>query len=333
MRVCRVAVREYPGNPFHDQAERRMTDRTPTPASVAAADAPTPFRAWWLAARPATLSIAVVPVVVGTALAWRDAAAVDWVVAVVALAAAMLIQIGTNLFNDVGDYERGADTPDRLGPPRATAMGWLAAADVRRAAATSFGLAMVLGAYLVSVGGWPILAIGLASVAAGIAYTGGPRPIAYTASGEFFVFVFFGLVATVGSHFLQAGHFSAGALVAGTILGALAAAVLVVNNYRDLDSDQRAGKITLAVRIGRAATRVEFAALVGAAFALLPLLGAVTRAGAWLALPFAAAPFAAALVLGFWRAPITTALNLFLKRTAQLQLAFGLLLAVALVAR
>jgi 1,4-dihydroxy-2-naphthoate octaprenyltransferase len=310
-----------------------MTDRTPTSAGVAAADAPTPFRAWWLAARPATLSIAVVPVVVGTALAWRDAAAIDWIVAAVALLAAMLIQIGTNLFNDVGDYERGADLPDRLGPPRATAMGWLAAADVRRAAATSFGLAMVLGAYLVSVGGWPILAIGLASVAAGIAYTGGPRPIAYTASGEFFVFVFFGVVATAGSHFLQTGRFSAAALVAGTILGALAAAVLVVNNYRDLDSDLRAGKITLAVRIGRAATRVEFAALVAAAFALLPLLGVVTQSGAWLALPLAAAPFAIALVLGFWRAPITTVLNLFLKRTAQLQLAFGILLAVALVAR
>ena len=310
-----------------------MTDRTPTSADLAAAAAPTPFRAWWLAARPATLSIAVVPVVVGTALAWRDGSVVDWVVAAVALVAAMLIQIGTNLFNDVGDYERGADTPDRLGPPRATAMGWLGAADVRRAAATSFGLAMVLGAYLVSVGGWPILAIGLASVAAGIAYTGGPRPIAYTAAGEFFVFVFFGVVATVGSHFLQAGRLSAAALVAGSILGALAAAVLVVNNYRDLDSDLRAGKITLAVRIGRGATRVEFAALVAAAFALLPLLGAVTRAGAWLALTFAAAPFAAALVIGFWRAPITTALNLFLKRTAQLQLAFGLLLAFAIVAR
>ena len=310
-----------------------MTDRTPTSASVTADAAPTPLRAWWAAARPATLSIAVVPVVVGTALAWHDAGTIDWIVAAVALAAAMLIQIGTNLLNDVGDYERGADLPDRLGPPRATAMGWLAPAEVRRAAATSFGLAMVLGAYLVSVGGWPILAIGLASVAAGIAYTGGPRPIAYTASGEFFVFVFFGIVATVGCHFLQTGRFSAAALVAGTILGALAAAVLVVNNYRDLDSDLRAGKITLAVRIGRAATRVEFAALVAAAFALLPLLGAVTRAGAWVALPLAAAPFAAALVVGFWRAPITAVLNHFLKRTAQLQLAFGVLLAVALVAR
>lgn len=309
-----------------------MTDRTSTPTSAAAVAVPTPLRAWWAAARPATLSISVVPVVVGTALAWRDAGAIDWVVAVVALVAAMLIQIGTNLFNDVGDYERGADLPDRLGPPRATAMGWVAPAEVRRAAATSFGLAMVLGAYLVSVGGWPILVIGLASVAAGIAYTGGPRPIAYTASGECFVFVFFGIVATAGSHFLQAGRFSAAALIAGTILGALAAAVLVVNNYRDLDSDLRAGKHTLAVRIGRAATRVEFTALVAAAFALLPLLGLVAPAGAWLALPLAAAPFAAALVVGFWRAPITTVLNLFLKRTAQLQLAFGCLLAVALAA-
>lgn len=309
-----------------------MIDPTPASANVAA-DPPTPLRAWWLAARPATLSIAIVPVVVGTALAWREAGGIDWGVALVALVAAMLIQIGTNLFNDVGDYERGTDRPDRLGPPRATAMGWLAAAEVRRAAATSFGLALVLGAYLVSVGGWPIFAIGLASVAAGIAYTGGPRPIAYTASGEFFVFVFFGLVATAGTHFLLTGRLAAAALVAGTILGALAAAVLVVNNYRDLDGDAQAGKITLAVRVGRAATRLEFAALVGAAFALLPLLGVVTRAGAWLALPLAAAPFAVALVLGFWRAPVTTALNLFLKRTAQLQLAFGLLLAVALVAR
>jgi 1,4-dihydroxy-2-naphthoate octaprenyltransferase len=326
-------VREYPGNRFHEQAGHRMTDRTPTSASVAAAATPTPLRAWWAAARPATLSIAVVPVVVGTALAWRDAGTIDWIVAVVALTAAMLIQIGTNLFNDVGDYERGADLPDRLGPPRATAMGWLPAADVRRAAATSFGLAMVLGAYLVSVGGWPIFAIGLASVAAGIAYTGGPRPIAYTASGEIFVMVFFGLLATAGSHFLQTGRLSGAALVAGAMLGALAAAVLVVNNYRDLDSDAQAGKVTLAVRIGPAATRVEFAVLLAVPFMLLPLLGMLTQAGAWLVLPLAVAPFGAALAAALWRAPITAAINVFLERTAQLELAFGLLLAIALVAR
>lgn len=293
---------------------------------------PTAARAWWLAARPATLSMSAVPVLVGTALAWHGGAPVDWRVAAVALAAAVLIQVGTNLFNDAGDYQRGADGPDRLGPPRASAMGWLAAADVRRAALASFAVAMLLGADLISAGGWPILAIGLASVAAGLAYTGGHRPIAYTASGELFVFVFFGVVATAGSHFLQAGRPSPAALVAGAILGALAAAVLVVNNYRDLDSDRRAGKLTLAVRIGRPATRVAFAALVAVAFALVPLLGALTRAGAWLALTLAIVPFAAALVTAFWRAPVGPVLNLFLKRTAQLQLALGIVLAAALVA-
>ncbi len=167
---------------------------------------------------------------------------IEWFVAAIALSAAVLIQVGTNLYNDVGDYERGADGSDRLGPPRASAMGWLAPADVRRAAAASFGLAMVLGAYLVSVGGWPIFVVGLASVAAGVAYTGGPRPIAYTASGELFVFVFFGLVATAGSAFLQAGHLSWAAAVAGAMIGAIAAAVLVVNNYRDLESDRQAAR-------------------------------------------------------------------------------------------
>jgi 1,4-dihydroxy-2-naphthoate octaprenyltransferase len=246
------------------------------------------------------------------------------------LAAAVLIQTGTNLYNDVGDYERGADRTDRLGPARATSMGWLAPADVRRAAATSFGLAMVLGAYLVSVGGWPISAIGLASVAAGIAYTGGPRPIAYTASGEFFVFVFFGLVATIGTAFLQTARFSWAAAVAGGMIGALAAAVLVVNNYRDVESDRRSGKMTLAVRIGHARTRIEFATLVLAPFAALPLLAWLTDTGPRMLLPLAAAPLAARLVRDLARAPIGPGLNLLLKRTARLELVFGLLVCAAL---
>jgi 1,4-dihydroxy-2-naphthoate octaprenyltransferase len=310
-----------------------MTQRIPDTGGVGAIAVPTPFRAWWLAMRPATLSIAVVPVLAGMALAWHDAGRLSWPVALAALAAAILIQVGTNLFNDVGDYERGADATDRLGPPRATSMGWLTAAEVRRAASTSFGLAVVLGAYLVSVGGWPILAIGLASVAAGIAYTGGPRPIAYGASGELFVLAFFGVAATAGTYYLLAGRLTLAALVAGVILGALAAAVLVVNNYRDLEGDRRVGKRTLAVRLGRTATRVEFAALVLLPFALLPLLGALTAAGTWMMLPLAVAPFAAGLVSAFWQAPIDVALNRYLRYTAQLQLAFGLLLSLALLAR
>jgi 1,4-dihydroxy-2-naphthoate polyprenyltransferase len=271
-----------------------------------------------------------VPVLVGTALAWRAGAEMHWLAAAIALCAAVLIQIGTNLYNDVGDYERGADGGDRLGPPRATSMGWLAPTDVRRAAATSFGLAMVLGAYLVSVGGWPIFVIGLASVAAGVAYTGGPRPIAYTASGEFFVFVFFGLVATAGSAFLQTGRLSWASAVAGGMIGALAAAVLVVNNYRDLESDRRSKKITLAARVGYAATRIEFAALVLAPFAALPLLAVLTGTGAWMVLPAASAPLAVRLVRDLDRTPISVALNPLLKRTARLESVFGLLVCVAL---
>jgi 1,4-dihydroxy-2-naphthoate octaprenyltransferase len=189
---------------------------------------------------------------------------------------------------------------------------------------------MVLGAYLVSVGGWPIFVVGLASVAAGLAYTGGPRPIAYTASGEFFVFVFFGLVATVGSWFLQTGRLSWAVVAAGGMLGALAAAVLVVNNYRDLEADRRSAKITLAVRIGYARTRIEYAALVLAPLAALPLLAWLTGTGARMLLPIAAAPIAARLVRDLHRAPISGALNPLLKRTARLELVFGLLVCTAL---
>jgi 1,4-dihydroxy-2-naphthoate octaprenyltransferase len=299
------------------------------PAQAVAA--PGTLKAWWIAARPPTLTIATTPVLVGTALAWHAGADIHWLAAGVALCAAVLIQIGTNLYNDVGDYERGADRADRLGPPRATSMGWLAAADVRRAAATSFGLAMVLGAYLVSVGGWPIFVIGLGSVAAGIAYTGGPRPIAYTASGEFFVFVFFGLVATIGTFFLQTGRFAWESAAAGAMIGALAAAVLVVNNYRDLESDRRVGKLTLAVRTGHAATRIEFAALVLLPFAALPLLAALTGAGLRMLLPALALPVAVRLVRDLAQAPISPTLNPILKRTARFELLFGLLLCAALV--
>ena len=292
---------------------------------------PGPLKAWWIAARPPTLTIAITPVLVGTAFAWHEGAEIHWLAAAVALCAAVLIQIGTNLYNDVGDYERGADRADRLGPPRATSMGWLAAADVRRAAATSFGLAMVLGAYLVSVGGWPIFVIGLASIAAGISYTGGPRPIAYTPSGEFFVFVFFGLAATIGSSLLQTARFSWESAAGGAMIGALAAAVLVVNNYRDLESDRQSDKITLAVRIGYAATRIEYATLVLLPFAALPVLAVLTGAGLWMMLPAASLPIAVRLIRDLARAPISPALNPILKRTARLELVFGVLLCAALV--
>jgi 1,4-dihydroxy-2-naphthoate octaprenyltransferase len=190
-------------------------------------------------------------------------------VAVAALAASILIHGGTNLQNDVGDFRRGADGAGRIGPPRATTEGWLPAAQVQFAAILCFTLAFVPGAYLVVQGGWPIVAIGLASVAAGAVYTAGPRPVAYSGWGEAFVILFFGLVAVGGMYYLHAGTTSATALLAGAALGLLAAAVLVVNNLRDIDSDRRIGKNTLAVRRGVRFTLLEYALLLHAPFALV----------------------------------------------------------------
>ena len=281
------------------------------------------LHAWLLAVRPRTLTIAVAPVLVGTAAGTVEAARLDATAMAVAMTAAILIQAGTNLENDVGDCLRGADGADRIGPPRATSSGWLSPVQVKRAAALAFGLAIALGGYLVLLGGWPILAAGLASIAAGIAYTRGPRPVAYTAFGEVFVLAFFGLVAVGGSYYLQAASLGRDAIVAGTIVGVLAAAVLAVNNYRDIDSDRRAGKHTLAVRLGGAFARAEYAALVLGPFALLAAL----RAPA--ALPLAALPWAVELAWTIQRRPPGRWLNDLLAETALLGLAFAGLLAAS----
>jgi 1,4-dihydroxy-2-naphthoate octaprenyltransferase len=290
---------------------------------------PSDFEVWWHAARPHTLTIAVVPVVLGTALAAAAGHRIDLLVCAVTLLAATLIQIGTNLHNDVGDFHRGADAVGRLGPPRPTSLGWLTPGQVRTAVSAVFGLAFALGAYLAWYGGWPILAIGVFSVVAGLAYTSGPRPIAYTGLGEVFVWLFFGLIAVCGTYYLQAFGLSAAAVTAGTLVGLHAAAVLVVNNYRDLDTDRRVGKRTLAVRMGRAFSRWEYAALVAVPYAMLPLLSAQTGNGLVLLLPLASAPAAAALVRRFWRESPGPAFNRILGQTAVLQVAFGMLVAAA----
>ena len=193
----------------------------------------------------------MVPVLVGSVQGGVDSGVLVWPIMLVAVFAALLIQVGTNLHNDAADFEHGADiSSTRIGPPRATAQGWLTLAQVRNGATLSFSLAMVMGSYLVWQGGWPILAIGLLSIVAGWSYTGGPKPIAYVGLGELFVFVFFGLVAVAGSYYLQTAALHWPALITGAMLGMPAAAVLVVNNYRDLDNDRQAGKNTLAVRLG-----------------------------------------------------------------------------------
>jgi len=245
-------------------------------------------RAWILAARPRTLLAAVAPVAVGTGLAvGRGVFAAG--PALAALVGALLIQVGTNLANDYYDYVRGGDTEERVGPTRVTQAGLLEPERVRRGAWVVFGAAVVVGGYLTAVAGWPVVAIGVASVVAGIAYTAGPFPLAYHGLGDLFVFVFFGLVAVGGTYYVQALELRGDALLAGAGVGALNTAILVVNNLRDLDADARAGKRTLAVRLGPVGTRIEYAGLLALGFgvpvagvglgpwspwALLPLLAA-----------------------------------------------------------
>ncbi len=282
--------------------------------------------AWFLACRPKTLSVSLSPVLVGTAIAWHDSATLLWLPLLAAAFGAAFIQIGTNLFNDVGDFLRGTDTPDRLGPKRATAEGWLTPGKIKAGAWLSFALAFLCGIYLVAHGGWPIVAIGLASLAAGWAYTGGPKPIAYGPLGEVFVFVFFGLVAVGGSYYLQTFALTSTALLAATLVGLHAAAVITVNNYRDLDGDAQSGKHTLAVRLGRPLTRRLYAAEMLAPYALLPLLASL---GWPAALPLLSLPLAGQLIRRFHREAPGPVFNNILAATAGLQLAFALLLTLS----
>jgi 1,4-dihydroxy-2-naphthoate octaprenyltransferase len=284
-----------------------------------------------LASRPKTLTVSVVPVMVGSSMAYAETGAVLWLPLLASLAAAMLIQVGTNLHNDVSDFERGADGAERIGPPRATASGWLAPAAVRRAAFTCFGLAVLLGFYLVWHGGWPILLLGLCSVAAGWAYTGGPRPIAYSALGELFVWLFFGLGAVMGSYYLQTLGLGWSVFVAASMVGLLAAAVIAVNNYRDFDNDRKVGKNTLAVRIGRGGSQAEYALLLFTPYLLLPLLAHLCHSGWGVGLPLLSLPLAWSLWQRFRHEQPGPVFNLILAQTAQLQLGFGVLLSIGLL--
>lgn len=224
------------------------------------------MKPWLLAARPKTLAAAVVPVLVGFSLA-RFA---HWPSFWFALGGAVFIQIGTNYVNDALDYRRGADTHERLGPLRVTQAGLLSADAVLRGAIVCFVLAAICGVPLIVRGGWPIVAIGLTSIAAAYAYTGGPYPLAYHGLGELFVMVFFGIVAVSGTYYLQLLHFDRDALLAGVACGALAIVLLAINNLRDLDNDRASNKRTLAARFGRGFARVEIVVMALLPFALLP---------------------------------------------------------------
>ncbi len=285
---------------------------------------------WILAARPRTLSLSMAPVAVGATLAWAAEHQIAWPAVLAALIGSMLIQIGTNLHNDASDAERGGDGADRVGPLRATAAGLLSGGAVKRAALLCFALAALAGVYLAAVGGWPILLLGLASIASGWAYTGGPRPIAYTPLGEIFVIAFFGIGAVGGTYWLCTLDFSAAALLGGLACGLFAAAVLLVNNHRDLEADARAGRWTLPMAIGARLTHWVYGGFMLLPFALLPLLAReLPRGEVWPAL--IALALTLPLVARFAREPRGPGFNAILVRTAQAQLLFALLLCGGLI--
>ena len=285
---------------------------------------------WLMAARPRTLGLSISPVVVGAALAWAAQQQIHWPTILAALLGSMCIQVGTNLLNDAVDSERGGDGPDRVGPPRVTASGLLSAGSVKRGATVCFAIAALMGLYLVFIGGWPILLLGILSIVAGWAYTGGPRPIAYTPFGEVFVVVFFGVGAVGGTYWLCAGNLNAPAVVAGLALGLMSGAVLLVNNFRDREADARVGRRTLAIRVGPTYTAVVYAALMLLPFALLlPIGSALPQHPLWPALIML--PPTLMLIYRFVREPPGRGLNRIMVHTVQVQVLFSFLLAAGLL--
>ena len=290
--------------------------------------APGSFRAWVLAARPATLTAAFAPVAVGTACAWS----VDgfrWDAALAALFGAFLIQIATNFANDMFDFEKGADTAERLGPTRAAQAGLLDVAQLRAGIGVAFALALVAGIYLTWIAGPIVVVIGLASMAAGLAYTGGPFPLAYNGLGDVFVMLFFGFVAVCGTAFVQCGYVPDVAWLASVPIGALATGILVVNNVRDFEGDARANKRTLVVRFGRAFGAGEYAFLLALAYLTPALIYTLGWTSAWVFLPFATLPWAARLQRSVNR-DRGVDLNPTLAGTAKLLSVFGVLFATGI---
>ncbi len=288
------------------------------------------LRLWLVASRPRTLPAAVAPVLVGTALAVSEGD-LRPLAFVAALVGSVFIQIGTNLANDYSDARRGADTEDRLGPVRVTAGGLMPPQRVLTGTYVAFGVAVVAGAYLAAVAGPELLAVGLVSIAAGVLYTGGPRPYGYAGLGELFVFLFFGVVAVTGSYYVQTEELPWEAFALSVPVGLLSSAILVVNNVRDVDTDRRAGKRTLAVQIGRDRARVLFGAMLALAYTMAPAIPLLGGLSWWVALPL----LSLALVPSLYRTVATRtdgpALNGALAATGRLLAVYSLLLVAGIL--
>lgn len=288
------------------------------------------WRAWCIALRPKTFWIATIPVIVSTALAYAEQGGVDLAVAILALLASLLLQAITNLQNDVGYTARGAETGTRIGLSRATASGLLTTRQVRVAIVLAVLVTLAVGAPLIARGGLPAALMGGSSIVMALAYMGGPRPIAFTPLGELTVFVFFGLIAVLGSYYLQTGGVSTGAVLVAVAVGCLASAVLAVNNHRDRAHDALTGRRTFVVHFGGAASVRLLESLLAIALVLAPALAILERS-LWFLLPFATAPVA----LGLWRdfrvLPDGLAWNGLLFRAVKLELAYGMLLAIGAI--
>ena len=249
------------------------------------------FQIWWLAIRPRTLPAAASGVAMGSALAWYDGS-FQLLPALAALMVALLLQIASNVANDVFDFERGADTADRLGPMRVTQAGLLTSAQVKRGLTVILGLAILFGLYLAWLRGWTVILLGTAALISAVAYTGGPYPLGYNGLGDVFVFVFFGLAAVAGTYFVQVGSVSVAAWWMSVPIGLIVTAILVVNNLRDLENDRMVGKHTLAVRFGERGAKAEYLVCMGVAYLMIPILVfvkvvPVSALLTWLSLPLA----------------------------------------------
>lgn len=290
---------------------------------------PAGWRIWLGAARPRTLPAAVAPVLVGSALAGHDHR-FDAGAAGLCLAFALLVQVGTNFANDYYDFLKGADTAARVGPRRAVAAGLVAPPVMKQAMAGVFAVAFVLGLGLIHWGGPWMLAVGVASILCGLAYTGGPYPLGYHGLGDLFVFLFFGLVAVATTYFVQAARVSAHALLAGVPVGLLAANILVVNNYRDIETDTAAGKRTLVVRFGRRFARIQFGLSLLGAFAV-PVAFLASGFQAWCLLPLLAVPLALGHLRRLARSRTPAEQVLLLGATGQLLALYAVLFAVGVL--
>ncbi len=287
-------------------------------------------RLWILASRPRTLPAAIAPVLVGTALAASEDE-FHVLPFLAAMVGSTFIQIGTNLSNDYSDARRGADTEDRLGPVRVTAGGLMPPRHVLAGTYIAFGIAVAAGLYLAAVAGWELLVVGVASILAGVLYTGGPRPYGYEGLGELFVFVFFGIVAVVGSYYVQTEELRWEAFALAVPVGLLSSAILVVNNVRDIDTDRRAGKHTLAVKLGRERARALFTAMVVLSFAAPVVILALGGLTPWLLITLAALPLGVPLIKTVSSRSDGPTLNRALAGTGRLLAVFSVLLSAGVL--